>query len=457
MDGALAFVRKEILFGKGTPRAKPETPAEPGDVKSVFSLPQGSVHSTENETVDPIYEYPSNSDERYLDDDTSTATARHTEIAKAIFRSSIAESSKEGQKTFQKYQKKSNNWMTSRSADGMTILHRIIQEMTALVKYKKMSFLNSSIPPGAREFLECFLVENHQVLGMQNNVGIGPLYLAALQMKSIVSLVADLIIPMEKLSEITSKCRASSGPDSWGQCSVDIVLPDALSAKFHRPGAEHTNRYRCIHEALDVDGLKKWCLELRETVSTALQLHNERDKLAVSGTILHALIDQEFFAKEAAGMKVASFQRLLEVCGPMTLLDRDGKGYCPLHKAILLYNQSNIDFSHLHDIIQALIERCPDTLYEDFRSTTADKSVTMNPYILLKSTEPRPGTHTNASSQERHHFWSKTEKLVRYACIGGKLDWQRKVKYLYPVRKDGKFIFWLSRISWQSTFRSAGD
>jgi hypothetical protein len=109
MDGALAFVRKEILFGKGTPRAKPETPAEPGDVKSVFSLPQGSVHSTENETVDPIYEYPSNSDERYLDDDTSTATARHTEIAKAIFRSSIAESSKEGQKTFQKYQKKSRN------------------------------------------------------------------------------------------------------------------------------------------------------------------------------------------------------------------------------------------------------------------------------------------------------------------------------------------------------------
>jgi len=384
------------------------------------------------------YEHSDQPNEPTLDD-LDEVTNAHKEVAKDIFNTSNQRLRVNGLQILKRYNDRHDKILTCPGIDNRSVLHTILEHMQRLVKHDKRLDLIRSVPPVAKEFLEYLLVKHRDLLSRPDDDGSRPLDMAAYKVKPVVFLVADLVLPKEKLEQLRVKCPAKSITRSADICSLYIPknLRFAFAKKEKEMGSPSADA--CVHDTVNVEELVEWNTKLRETVSDALQPQSTESQ-RVPATILHTLLDDESFSKEDSSIKATSFQRVIELCTNTTLKSPDSCGFCPLHKAIRLYDSKGIDFGRLYEVIKSLVKQCPKSIYLDVPNPFPGQKGTIKPYALLKTMRPETNPDTGAFDSEKLESWLQTENLLKHTCIGSDLDQDEKMTYLYGSLKDGKFI-----------------
>ncbi|KAJ0359424.1 hypothetical protein COL154_008338 [Colletotrichum chrysophilum] len=178
---------------------------------------------------------------------------------------------------------------------------------------------------------------------------------------------------------------------------------------------------QCLHHTVDVQRL----LEKDKQLRKRLELVLKSEKRAES--CLESLLNQNNFdsGRKAAGrvLPLLGFKALLQLC-PDELFNRkpkDATELTPLQRAVKLYDAQNIDYGLLLSVIQALIDRHPDSIFvKDAKGRNA--------YRLLKEQQ-----------KTRNNSRVEAEDLLKRKCIGFKGSsstdedgmWSKKSEFLY--------------------------
>ncbi|KAI0535187.1 hypothetical protein GGR58DRAFT_480213 [Xylaria digitata] len=352
----------------------------------------------------------------------------HDELAEELFTGSG-----DGVSIFEEYDKRDGDILTSPSVNENSVFHKVLDHTQYLILYDERKELVHSVPPVVREFLECLVIKHHHLLDQANDKGARPLDTAALKVKPVVFLIADLIFSDDKISELPAKvCPAKVKARPTDVCRLQ--LPKSVRLMFasekgrNPPEASAPNM--CLHDTVDVKKVEQWNSELKKTVMSVLQPRSIPGVPTSTGTILHALLEENCFTNEGSGTKAASFHRLIQLCSKETLLSTDTKGLCPLHKAVKLYEKSGIDFDGLHDVINSLVKQCPSSIYKGINDT-----IEGTPYSMLKKIEP-------GQQRDKAGSLNKTLKLLKHTCIGTTgQDRDKKLIHLYGGLKNAKNIY----------------
>ncbi|RMJ17997.1 hypothetical protein CDV36_002316 [Fusarium kuroshium] len=375
---------------------------------------------------------------QFLPKDLRAVGNKHGDIADDLFKDDNKDDDKDdddkcrhGRSIFQGYNDDpSGNILTSRDMSGGSVFHAILKHMQALVKRGGRLDMMHAVPPVAREFLEWLFIKHPDLLNAPDDDDNRPLDIAALKVKPVVFLAADLVLSDEKLRELSAKpCTAKLNAQQTDVCH--LKLPDSLRLAFEKKSTAGA----CLHDTLKVEDLKKWSNHLKEIVVSALLPRKTASRQAAGGTILHSLLDESLFARKGSRIKAESFRRLIELCNKETLEFIDAYGQSPLHKAILLYQKDGIDFEHLHGVIHSLVKQCPSSIYLKKRGTNPNDTQTT--YSLLQSVEPQNKT---GSDNQQLESWRKTVKLLKHTCIGDERDRDEKLVYLYGGLKNAREI-----------------
>lgn len=95
---------------------------------------------------------------------------------------------------------------------------------------------------------------------------------------------------------------------------------------------------------------------MKRTIRDMLQPREAGSDHARDGTIPHDLLVVDPFINRADYMvTAASLQRIIELCSDESLLSADADHRYPLHKAVMLYEENNINFRRVHDVIRILV------------------------------------------------------------------------------------------------------
>ncbi|UKZ80845.1 hypothetical protein TrVFT333_008610 [Trichoderma virens FT-333] len=135
--------------------------------------------------------------------------------------------------------------------------------------------------------------------------------------------------------------------------------------------------------------------------------------------ILNDVLQKASFAKESSSIDSKHIQRLIELCPKEVLESVGSEGNTPLHQAILLYNEEDIDFARLHDVIYSLVKRCPSSIYSISEHFGAGKQ-TPHSIIQALDTSQQPGRQI--SNPNKMASLSKTIEMLKYASPRGNLD-----------------------------------
>ncbi|XXG99624.1 hypothetical protein Hte_005965 [Hypoxylon texense] len=294
----------------------------------------------------------------------------------------------------------------------------------------------------SRLFLQHLVISYPDVLTHQNDGDLTPLDLAARKNKFVVFLITDLVVPDETLSLLRRKCEKATsrlGPNTAVKqgtarnCAIE--LHRALVRRFRRPGKFDDTA--CLHDLIDERKLAESDRNLRQILKKVL-LGDEANENR--STCLHSLLEDEtVFALDDAGKVVETFQRLIRLC-PKPLMGVCGQdGLTPLHKAIRLYSQDNINFELLNKIIVELFKRSPESLYETVQGNPKSKDYSKSPYALLEDMKPQPpGPNTRGNKSK---CYADIKRILKYACIGGNRARDQKREYLYGEQENAPKLF----------------
>ncbi|KAF2966203.1 hypothetical protein GQX73_g7399 [Xylaria multiplex] len=322
----------------------------------------------------------------------------------------------DGVSIFEEYNKRDGDILTSLSFNENSVFHKVLDYTQHLILYDERKELLHSVPLVVREFLECLVIKHYHLLAQTNDEGARPLDTAAARVKPVVFLIADLIFSKDKIGELSANvCPAKIKAQPTDACLLQ--LPKSVRLMFasekgrNPPQASAPNM--CLHDMVDVKEVEQWNSELKKTVMSVLQPRSIPDVPTNSGTILHALLEENCFTNEGSGTKFASFHRLIQLCSKETLLSTDAEGLCPLHKAVKL-----------------LVKQCPSSIYKGINDT-----IEGTPYSMLKSIEP-------GQQKDKANSLNKTLKLLKHTCIGTSgQDRDSKLVYLYGSLKNAKNIY----------------
>ncbi|KAF6821779.1 hypothetical protein CMUS01_11342 [Colletotrichum musicola] len=365
-------------------------------------------------------------------DDRQSMGMKHGTLAESLFDSG---DEKTGLGIFKEYSGRPGNILTSLSLGDASVFHAILEYMKNLVQYAERVDLIRAVPEVPREFLEHLVIKHHKLLTQANADGFRPLDTAAVKLKPIVFLVTDLVLSEDKLRELPARtCRANLKLRPTDVCRFE--LPSSLRSAFAKEmggGALAA----CLHDTVNVDHLERCNAELKDTVKKVLHPPENQKQRGSSGSILHALLDENSFATEGSSIKTESFQRLIGLCSKEALESYDVDRYRPLHKAILLYNTEGIDFDRLHIVIRRLVHQCPSSIY--LVSEAYDDTRGQTPYSMLKAVDPRKKPMSGQQHQDKVNSWEQAMKLLKHTCVGDtKRDQDQKLKYLYGGLKNGE-------------------
>ncbi|KAI8216332.1 hypothetical protein K4K53_010202 [Colletotrichum sp. SAR 10_77] len=304
--------------------------------------------------------------------------------------------------------------------DGQNIIHR------AIIKFRKQPNVVSS--PSVLEEIESLVVDHPDFFVDKDDDDRLPMIEAAKHHIVTLFRIIDLLIPKDIITEIEEPLTADCV-----KCPLHKVskLRRKQCSRSVRSGADvngvMSNGEQCLHHKVDLQRLLDRDKQLRKRLESVLK----SEKKAKS--CLESLLNQNNFDPGQKGtgrlLPITGFKAFLQLC-PDELFSRepkDGTDFTPLQKAVTLYDAQNIDYGLLFSVIQALIDRHPDSI---FVKDTHGR----NAYRLLKEQQ-----------KTKNNFRLQAEDLLKIKCVGfqgsSSTDedgiWSKKSDFLYWDAETG--------------------
>ncbi|KAI0437936.1 hypothetical protein F4803DRAFT_536878 [Xylaria telfairii] len=317
----------------------------------------------------------------------------------------------------------------------------LIDASIAMLQRKKSENLQAVFPEKVLEGIESVVLSKPSLLTGKPTREAAPIFKALKLDASVLIRVIGLLLheSVREHLKVTGKSCDKKGSD----CPLSKLRPKRLSRcqkeqEPHISDLEETDNRSYLHSEIDIEKLVKEDDELREILRKALE------EQAISCCLSPLLIPKNFdlVAKENGKiMPLDSFKTLLRLCPDDVFSCMPPNGHTPLQMAVYLYRDPLIAYDDVLSIIQALIERCPSSIFLPRPdSTTA--------YRLLKGLETlEPGENADARSD--------AEELLKRACIGylggertgGEREyahdnmWENKKAFLYwDARSQRQFL-----------------
>ncbi|KAK1480506.1 hypothetical protein CTAM01_14346 [Colletotrichum tamarilloi] len=329
------------------------------------------------------------------------------------------------------------------------LIHRTIRELSRKQK---------DLPPHALTFIESLVVDSPDLFVAKDSDQKVPMLEAANSQVAILFRIINLLIPSEIRDAIKTECQdeKSNCPlqkvvlARRKQCSINpgkaskASKTDTIQTADPEQGLDSTRteisgiaeRTECLHGQVDVKRLLEKDHQLRKKLVAALKPH-EQAQLCLQSLLVDTKFDKGQ-KKSDQVVPLPGFKTLLQLCPDDLFSNQPSNGYTPLQMAVKLYGTEDIDYDLLFFVIQALIDRCPASIFLKHKGEK-------NAYKLLKSLDEAKSTK-NASSR------ALAEELLKRSCIGfpeglgdarsvlgGERNdsWAKKMDFLYWDAKLG--------------------
>ncbi|KAK3291439.1 uncharacterized protein B0H64DRAFT_366705 [Chaetomium fimeti] len=353
------------------------------------------------------------------DDDPLTVLRGHMDIVQGWFYNKVVEE---------------RSWavqLKTASYHEQNLIHTAITEL----QRQKKRQIQAVFPEPALAGIESLVLSKPSLFSNPDVNGDVPMFMALKLDASVLVRVLDLLIPGPTLDHLETT-RRSGCDEKLSDCplsKVAYVRLDRCMEKSKSASAAHVKRERPLfHSDIDTQKLVQEDGELRAILRDALKEN------AIARCLEPLLVEKNFdrIAKETGNiMPVSSFRTLLELCPDEAFSCAPTTGFTPLQLAVRLYESSLVAYDHISSIIQALIERCPSSI---FLGTGKGQAAT-TPYRLLMGL-PRAESAESASARAR------AQELLKRACIGyraTKYDEKEKeyvADQMWSEKKE--FLYW---------------
>ena len=388
-------------------------------------------------------------------DEESITHTRHGKIVKAWFDGfEINLASK-------KYQSE----LLKKNDTAQNLIHRAIIELR---KRKKKGLLKA-FPLEAVDRIEELVLREPKLFTEPNETRQIPTFEAPRLDASVLFRVINQLIPhdvVEKLEETRSnfdRCPDGTCP-LWSvsdgrrkQCQKESEASkrgentDRRNANPERNNieidegnetdGEDEDTMRCLHGDIDAAKVLAEDRKLRKTLEMAL------NRQAYDMCLKPLLVVNKFDRGQKENAQIIpleDFKILLWLCPDEVFSQVPTYSPTPLQLAVQLYEHQSIDYELLFSVIEALVERYPESI---FLPATVDQK-TRTAYRLLKELR-KAETEQNTKSR------AKAEELLKRICIGfrrkryderkkAEVDddmWTEKKQFLYWNAKQRKSLF----------------
>lgn len=269
--------------------------------------------------------------------------------------------------------------------------------------------------------------------------GMVPMFTALKLDASVLTRVIGLLLPDSVLDHL--KLPGGRCDRKALDCPLSEVAPERLDRCRKKPKHGKTedetssNRAIILHSDIAIDKLLREDGELRTILRDALK------QQAIDRCLEPLLVEKNFdrIAKETGKiMPVDHFKTLLQLCPDDVFSCAPPTGLTPLQMAVRLYESSLVAYDDVLAVIQALIERCPSSVFLG----NGPGQGGLTPYRLLKSLRPSESAE-NAAARER------AQELLKRACVGyrsTRYDDKEKeyvVDHMWSEKKE--FLYWDSK------------
>jgi hypothetical protein len=319
---------------------------------------------------------------------------------------------------------------------------------------RKLQELRKGAPPEALAFIEDTVLQKPKFFTDADDNEKVPMLEAAKSLPAVLFRVLDLLIADSAREKIMAKCADGHKCPLWDvaegrrkQCQLkkssrdvngsgpngQIARSATLKASDNLGGGAREDKNRCLHDDIDVKKLLDENKKLKDILEEALK------PAAKSRECLQSLISETKFdpdQKVPQLIRLESFKILLSLCHGDVFGKDPEIGYSPLQRAVRLLNGESLDFQLLYDVIRALVEHCPASIFckanVNGTSTTA--------YRLLKELKQANKT------PGKEEWIQRSDELLTERCIGYRElgedpatnTWARKRDLMYWDPKTGK-------------------
>lgn len=314
------------------------------------------------------------------------------------------------------------------NSDKQNLLHRTIIDFKKEKRKSNSDSTRTASPQDQRMFtglrpiaityIEELLVEKPELFTEQDESPIVPMFEFPKLDASVLFRVIKLLIPVELIESLgktgnicaknASECplwrvnnarREQCIKGKRAKASGGKAAPVSAVAVAALGPARIEKQRECLHDKVDVAKMKEEDAKLRSVLKVAMRAPDACTK------VFKELLHERYFDGDL--MEVEPFTTLLSLC-PDNLFKEVRMGeQTPLQMAVQLYEKQSINYGRLSLIIQALVERCPESI---FVGATNDKEKG-TVYRQLKKLG-------KGMTEDCICSRSDTEELFKRTCIG---------------------------------------
>lgn len=353
-------------------------------------------------------------------------------------------------------QKDYDSWFKTDPEDR-NLIHRTIQGFVGKQR---------APPPQALDFIESMVLKKPALFTAEDTSAKVAMLEAAKFQLPILFRVIDLLIPEPIPKAIKIKC-----PKGHTDCPLAIVPegrrnqclrnpnpgePSSIAdaGRHERVASEKTadgaiaevgtkiDHHSCLHDQVDVERVLREDIDLKSILKKALEPAGQAQAQA---PCLQSLIVETRFDRgqkeNSQIIPLEGFKVLLQLCPDSVFKNAPLAGFTPLQMAVRLYDKESIDYDLLFDVIEALVDRAPSSVFV----ATEHNKVAKTAYRLLKELK-------EAKSEQNTRSRSRAEELLKRTCIGFRKEtwdakkgewkynnmWAEKKAFLYWNAKSGK-------------------
>ncbi|UKZ82548.1 hypothetical protein TrVFT333_010337 [Trichoderma virens FT-333] len=287
--------------------------------------------------------------------------------------------------------------------DKGNFIHRVLKEY------------RDHLPDGLLHVIGRMVLEHPDSLAIVDVYGKSPLLHAANYGLGILFFVIDMLIPETIISEIEFPCTNDQescplehiSDGRRRQCLViENTKQDATTPQF------------CHHRKIDTHKLVEENKKLRKAIENALGSDEEQAYHCLKSILRPTNFDEANFEKSEVDTKaddteagdtlwIRPFKTFLQLCPDSAFRHVPMDELTPLQMAVQLYGAEDLDYDLLFEVVQALIDRAPWSIFttciKDGDATTA--------YKILRDMR-------NLDNSPRKAPIIQAKELIKKTCIG---------------------------------------
>lgn len=300
------------------------------------------------------------------------------------------------------------------------------------------------IPGQISDIIQRMILERPESFTLPDNGNISPMVHAAKYDMSFLFEFLDLLIPESALEDIRIPCSAEQTECPLKQVHVmrmrHAECRRNMEIEANKEQTENNSDVdtkvlnvaseSCLHGKIDINDLIRSDTDLRNTLKNALESLETQAYPCLLGILQEKNFDED---DEWRDERLRIFKIFLQLC-PDSLFQLSDGEKTPLQMAIQVYSKTGLDYDFLFDVVQALIDRAPWSIFVSSGSRNADTAYSMlQKHIHRKDTPPDTPV-------------DKAMKLLKETCIGyqgpvwdakenrlhHQITSEDKIRYLYP-------------------------